>query len=505
LTAAAGQRQDEFLKALSAVVMQATGLGAPTWTPHVSTMTALAADFPPAPVGGPFPPAVDPTALSRRFGADFTWGTATSAFQIEGAAQEDGRGESIWDRFCLTPGHIADGSNGDVACDHYHRLDADLDLLRDLGVRAYRFSIAWPRVQPRGTGAWNEPGFAFYERVVAGLLARGIAPHVTLYHWDLPQALQDRGGWVARDTVAHFVAYAREVARRLGDRVASITTFNEPWVVATLGHEAGIFAPGLRSRHAAAQVAHHLLLAHGQALQALRADGVRCALGIVLNQAPTHAATSDPADVAQARLEDGLLVRWYMDPLLLGQYPADVLAHLGADAPDVRDGDLDTIRQPLDFLGLNYYTRNVANAGGVVPPARLGVPLTDMGWEIYPAGLRELLVRHRADYPLPPVYIMENGAAFPDRIVDGAVEDADRVNYLHAHITAVAEAITAGVDVRGYFVWSLLDNFEWASGYAKRFGIVHVDYATQRRTPKRSAHWYRALLAAHAAAAGQRA
>lgn len=473
------------------------------WTPDVSKPTALAIPFPAAPAGGPFPPGADPVALAASFAEGFTWGTATSAFQIEGAAQEEGRGESIWDRFCRVPGAIADGSNGDVACDHYHRLEADLDLLRDLGVGAYRFSIAWPRVQPDGAGAWNEAGFAFYERVVAGLLQRGIAPHVTLYHWDLPQALQDHGGWVSRATVAHFVAYAREVGRRLGDRVASITTFNEPWVVATLGHEAGIFAPGLHSRKAAAQVAHHLLLAHGLALQALRADGLRCALGIVLNQAPTHAATSDPADVAQARLEDGLLVRWYMDPLLLGHYPADVLARLGADAPEIRAGDLATIRQPLDFLGLNYYTRNVANAGGVIPPARLGAPLTDMGWEIYPAGLRELLVRHRADYPLPPVYIMENGAAFPDPAVDGFVDDADRVAYLHAHITAVAEAMAAGVDVRGYFVWSLLDNFEWASGYAKRFGIVHVDYATQQRTPKRSAHWYRALLAAHAAAARQ--
>lgn len=440
-------------------------------------------------------------ALAARFPAGFVWGAATSAFQIEGAAREGGRGDSIWDVFCRQPGTILDASNGDIACDHYHRLDDDLDLLASLGLRAYRFSIAWPRVQPSGAGPWNEEGMAFYERLVDGLLARGIAPHITLYHWDLPQALQDAGGWASRQTVDHFVAYAREIGRRFGHRVASIATHNEPWVVAILGHEAGIFAPGLRNRRTAFQVAHHLLLSHGLALRALRGDGVGCPLGIVLNQSPSDPASAAPADVARTHLEDGLLVRWYMDPLFKGAYPEDVVAHLGSDAPEVRPGDLAAIHAPLDFLGINYYTRNVVDANGVVDAAKCGTEHTAMGWEIRPAGLRELLLRLHRDYSLPATYIMENGAAFDDQVVDGEVPDTRRIRYLETHLAAVADALQAGVPVRGYFVWSLLDNFEWAQGYTKRFGIVHVDYATQRRLPKHSAHWYAALLAAHREAA----
>ena len=436
-------------------------------------------------------------ALAARFPAGFVWGTATSAFQIEGAASEGGRGDSIWDVFCRQPGAILDGSNGDIACDHYHRLDDDLDLLASLGLRAYRFSIAWPRVQPAGSGPWNEEGMAFYDRLISGLLARGIAPHITLYHWDLPQPLQDAGGWAARVTVERFVDYAREIGRRFGQRVASIATHNEPWVVAILGHEAGIFAPGVRSRRAAFQVAHHLLLSHGLALRALRGDGVGCPLGIVLNQSPCDPATSAPADVARARLEDGLLVRWYMDPLFKGSYPEDVWTHLGEDVPEVLPGDLAAIHVPLDFLGLNYYTRNVVDANGVVDAAKCGTEHTAMGWEIRPASLRELLLRLHRDYALPPFYIMENGAAFDDEIVDGEVPDVRRVRYLETHLAAVADAVAAGVPVRGYFVWSLLDNFEWAQGYTKRFGIVHVDYATQRRLPKQSAHWYARLVQTH--------
>lgn len=440
-------------------------------------------------------------ALAARFPAGFVWGTATSAFQIEGAAAVDGRGDSIWDVFCRQPGAILDGGTGDVACDHYHRLEDDLDLLASLGLRAYRFSIAWPRVQPTGEGAWNEAGMAFYDRLVTGLLARGIAPHITLYHWDLPQALQEAGGWASRRTVGLFVAYAREIGRRFGARVASIATHNEPWVVAILGHEAGIFAPGLRSRRTAYQVAHHLLLSHGLALRALRADGVGCPLGIVLNQSPSDPATQAPADVARTWLEDGLLVRWYMDPLFKGSYPADVVAHLGADAPEVQPGDLAAINAPLDFLGLNYYTRNVVDANGVVEAAKCGTDHTAMGWEIRPEGLRDLLLRLHRDYRLPALYIMENGAAFDDEVVNGEVPDERRVRYLETHLAAAADALQAGVPLRGYFVWSLLDNFEWAQGYTKRFGIVHVDYATQQRLPKRSAHWYAALLAAHREAA----
>jgi beta-glucosidase len=436
-------------------------------------------------------------ALVRRFPAAFLWGVATSAFQIEGAAHEDGRGDSIWDEFCRRPGAIKDGSNGDRACDHYHRMVEDVALVASLNVRAYRFSISWPRVQPLGSGAWNEQGFDFYQRLVDELLRHGIEPHVTLYHWDLPQALQEGGGWMNRDTVDRFVEYATEVGRRLGARVASIATHNEPWVVSVLGHEAGIFAPGIRSQKVAMQVSHHLLLSHGLALTALRAQGVKAPLGIVLNQSPIHAATDSPEDQAKARLDDGLTIRWYMDPLLLGRYPADIVEFLGADAPTVTDGDMDAIRQPLDFLGINYYTRNVSGTGAPRDPVAAGTEVTDMGWEVFPAGLTELLVRLHGDYPLPPIYIMENGAAYRDRVVDGEVRDPDRIRYVRSHIAAVADALTSGVDVRGYFVWSLLDNFEWADGYSKRFGIVYVDYETQRRIPKHSALWYRDFCSQH--------
>jgi beta-glucosidase len=438
-------------------------------------------------------------ALAQRFPENFVWGVATSAYQIEGAAREDGRGDSIWDEFCRRPGAIRDGSDGDRACDHYHRADSDVELMVSLNIPAYRFSIAWPRVQPLGQGAWNEKGFDFYERLIDRLLNRGIAPHVTLYHWDLPQALQERGGWTTRDTVGHFVAYATEVSRRLGDRVASIATHNEPWVIATLGHEAGIFAPGIKSRRAAMQASHHLLLSHGLALQALRAQRVTAPLGIVLNQSPSHAATDSSEDLAKARLDDGLTIRWYMDPLLLGSYPEDVLAFLGEDAPPVRAGDLEIIRQPLDFLGINYYTRNVSGTGAPQANVHAGREVTDMGWEVFPAGLTELLARVDADYPLPPVYIMENGAAYRDQLCEGRVGDADRIRYLRSHIGAMGDALALGVDVRGYFVWSLLDNFEWADGYSKRFGIVYVDYETQRRIPKDSALWYCDFLAARRA------
>lgn len=438
--------------------------------------------------------ATDASAVVRRLPENFVWGVATSAFQIEGTVPGDGRADSIWDTFCRKPGVIRDGSHGITACEHYLRANEDLDLIARLGVPSYRFSIAWPRVQPEGHGAWNPVGLDFYDRLVDGLLARGIAAHITLNHWDLPQALQDAGGWNSRDTVDHFVDYARGVAARIGDRVASIATHNEPWVIAVLGHDRGIFAPGIKDRRIAAQVSHHLLLSHGRALEALRADGVRAPLGIVLNQAPVYPATPTAEDVAAARLEDGGLVRWYMDPLFKGAYPADVIASLGADAPVVRDGDFKTITAPLDFLGLNYYTRNLASASAPFVPGSTGLELTDMGWEVYPKGLTDLLVRLHADYPLPPLYVMENGAAFPDPIRDGRVDDEARIRYLSSHMHAVADARDRGVDVRGYFVWSLLDNFEWADGYLKRFGLVHVDYATQRRTPKASAEWYSRLL-----------
>lgn len=436
-----------------------------------------------------------------QFPAHFVWGVATSAFQIEGSADIDGKGPSIWDRFCQLPGAIADGSDGRVACDHYQRWSDDLDMIASLGVNAYRFSVSWPRVQPTGSGAWNAKGLDFYERLVDGLLARGIAPYLTLNHWDLPQALQDQGGWAHRDTVQHFVDYALGVHARLGDRVASVATHNEPWVVSMLGHEFGIFAPGIKHRATAAQVSHHLLLSHGLALRALRDVGCKASLGIVLNLSPIQGATDSAADQAKARLEDGRLLRWYMDPLFKGAYPADVLADLGADAPQVHSGDMDIISTPMDYLGINYYSRTVVSADGSWNVRQSGLELTEMDWEIYPQGLTELLLRLHTDYPVPPLFITENGGAFKDPVVNGQVHDADRTHYLRTHIEAVHQAMRQGVNLGGYMVWSLMDNFEWASGYAKRFGIVHVDYATQARTLKDSARWYQSFLSNQAAAA----
>ena len=428
------------------------------------------------------------------FPDDFVWGVATSAFQIEGTVEEDGKGLSIWDDFCRQPGAIADGSDGRVACDHHRLWRDDLDLVASLGVDAYRFSVSWPRVRPAGSGAWNSRGLDYYERLVDAMLERGIQPYMTLNHWDLPSQLQALGGWANRDTVHRFVEYALGVQARLGNRVAAITTHNEPWVVAVLGHETGIFAPGLKSRATAAQVSHHLLLSHGMALRALRQAGCTAKLGIVLNLSPTHAATQSAADLAQARLEDGRLLRWYMDPLFNLGYPQDVLDWLGADAPQVHSGDFEQIGTTMDYLGVNYYTRSVVSADGSWRKEQSGLPLTDMGWEVYPAGLTELLVRLDRDYPVPPLYVMENGAAIKDTLVDGGVHDPQRVAYLDDHVSAVREALAQGVPMAGYMVWSLLDNFEWASGYEKRFGIVHVEYATQRRTLKDSALWYRDLL-----------
>lgn len=436
----------------------------------------------------------EPIDPQHDFPPGFVWGVATSSFQIEGGAFEDGKGESIWDRFCRTPGAIADGSDGTVACDHYHRWRDDLDLIATLGVDAYRFSISWPRVRPGGAGAWNAKGLDFYERLVDGLLERGVKPYVTLNHWDLPAELQDAGGWANRDTVHRFVEYALGVHARLGDRMAAITTHNEPWVIATLGHETGVFAPGVKNRATAAQVSHHLLLSHGLALQALRAAGSKSQLGIVLNLSPVHAATAGAADLARARLEDGRGLRWYLDPLFKATYPADVLEFLGADAPHAEPGDLQAVATPLDFLGINYYSRAVVSADTPWDTARGGLAVTEMGWEIYPDGLTELLLRLHRDYAVPPLYVKENGGAFKDAVIDGQVHDADRIDYLRTHIAAVAEALRQGVPMAGYMVWSLMDNFEWASGYAKRFGIVHVDYATQRRTLKDSALWYREFL-----------
>ncbi len=435
--------------------------------------------------------------------AHFTLGVATSAAQIEGSAPGDGKGPSIWDAFCATPGKIKDGSNIDVACDHLHRMPEDVERMTWLGLDAYRFSFAWPRVQPLGQGAWNETGFAFYDRLIDTLLAAGIAPHATLHHWDLPQALQESvGGWQSRATAEHFAVYAAEIARRFGDRLASISTLNEPWCVATLGYERGQFAPGLTSRKAAMQVSHHLLLGHALAMQAMRevaaADpaGRHPQLGIVLNHTPAFAAEKTPSDLQAARIADGLDVRWYMDPLFRGAYPADAIDDLGDDAPVVEPGDFAVIRQPMDFLGINLYTRLWVSTREPKIPAPEPHGVNDMGWEIVPEVLTQHLVRLTRDYMPPPILITENGMANADIVTaDGAVDDTPRVAYVQAHLAAVQKAIELGADVRGYFYWSLLDNFEWDSGYAKRFGLFRVDYDTQARTPKASAHWYRDFIA----------
>ena len=433
--------------------------------------------------------------ISRdQFPDNFTWGVATSSFQIEGAHASDGKGPSIWDTFCDIEGKIADASNGHQACEHYTRWQEDVDLICQLGVKAYRFSMSWPRVQPDGQGPWNEAGFAFYDRLINALIERGIELHLTLNHWDLPQALQDQGGWANRELCEHFTRYATEVARRFGSRLTSICTHNEPWVIAILGYEQGIFAPGIQSRSQAMQAVHHLLLSHGMALQAMRGMGCATPMGIVLNLSPIYPASDDAKDVAKAVLDDGLILRWYMDALFQGTYPQDVMAHLGQDAPLVMPGDLDTIAQENDFLGVNYYTRNFSSSGNPWDVASTGNQVTDMGWEVYPQGLTELLCRLHADYQPKLLLVTENGAAFKDHMVEGVVNDSLRLSYIRDHIAATHEALAQGVPVGGYFAWSLMDNFEWASGYAKRFGLVHVDFETQKRTLKNSALWYQNFL-----------
>jgi beta-glucosidase len=440
------------------------------------------------------------TASKPTFPPDFTWGVATSSYQIEGAVHEDGRGPSIWDTFCATPGKIANGDTGDVACDHYHRWEHDLDLMQSLGVGAYRFSVAWPRIFPEGTGRLEERGLDFYERLVDGLLARGIEPHVTLYHWDLPQALQDAGGWPERRIVDAFVAYADAVTRRLGERVVSYATLNEPWCSAFLGYDKGEHAPGLTDRASGLQAAHHLLVAHGAALDVMRANAPASRHGIVLNVIPAYPASGSDEDTLAARHFDGFFNRWYLDPIFEGAYPSDMWDAYGALAPSVAEGDMALVSKPIDFLGVNYYNRMVVAHEPDAPGLALrtveaDAERTGMGWGVYPRGLTDLLVRIDRDYALPPIYVTENGAAYPDKMVDGAVRDADRVHFFARHIEALQAALQQGVDVRGYFAWSLLDNFEWAHGYGQRFGLVHVDFETQVRVPKQSARWYADLIA----------
>lgn len=433
------------------------------------------------------------------FPRDFVWGVATSAYQIEGAHDADGRGPSIWDHFCRVPGAVANHETGDTACDHYRRWADDVRLLRDLGVNAYRFSIAWPRVLPAGRGRVNVAGLDFYERLVDALLAAGIEPYPTLYHWDLPQALQDQGGWPARDTVGAFADYAALVAGRLGDRVRRWTTHNEPMVAAVFGHFFGTHAPGLKDPLAALRVAHHLLLSHGQAAQAIRASARGpVQVGIALNLQPVDPLTDTPEDQQAAWRFDGFVNRWFLDPLCRGAYPEDLMAQFGPLVP-VRAGDLETIRAPLDFLGVNYYSRvRVRHAADAILQAEQ-VESHDVErslmWEIYPEGLGRLLDRLAAEYRPPEILITENGMPREDAPNShGDVDDAPRIDFIRRHLAQVQQALARGVPVRGYFVWSFLDNFEWALGYRMRFGLVHVDFATQQRTPKASALWYRRFI-----------
>ena len=486
---------------------------------------------PPAQAPVPFTPTrplPDPSPGPVTFGEEFVWGVATAAYQVEGAAATGGRRVSIWDTFCRVPGAVHEGDDGAVACDQYHRYPEDVALIRELGLAAYRFSTSWARVIPDGRTV-NQEGLDYYSRLVDELLAAGITPWLTLYHWDLPQALQDDGGWPARETAYRFAEYAAVMHEALGDRVRTWTTLNEPWCSAFLGYTAGIHAPGRQSPEEGLAAAHHLLLGHGLALDELRRRDSGAQLGITLNFTVADPADPhDPADVDAARSEDGLFNRIFLDPLFTGAYPPDVLedvAHLGL-TDHIRSGDLELISAPINLLGVNYYNGAAVSAspgegvqegqnrpdgvrqadhgphrgvrsphpvGGVYHRSR-GLPTTDMGWEVQPEGLTRLLTRLQQDYTGPcgvPLYVTENGAAYPDAVApDGQVRDADRIAFVDVHLRAVAEAIAAGADVRGYFLWSLLDNFEWALGYSKRFGIIHVDFATQQRTVKASGRWY---------------
>jgi beta-glucosidase len=442
------------------------------------------------------------------FPAGFVWGTATSAYQIEGAWNADGKGESIWDRFAADPANIADRSDGRVACDHYHRFRDDFDLIASLHLASYRFSLSWPRIVPDGAGPVNAAGLDFYDRLVDAMLERGIRPFATLFHWDLPSALQDSGGWTSRHTVDAFARYAELVARRLGDRVKDWMTHNEPWVVAFVGHLFGVHAPGLRDLATALATAHGILVSHGQAVAAIRAGCPGARVGIVHNLEWVEPASDRAEDVAAAARHDGAFNRWFLDPTFGRSYPEDLVAWYGADAPRVQPGDLEAMAAPLDFLGVNYYTRRVIGHD----PAGRGpgrgflaarqvfwpfVPRADFDeWEIAPEGLYRTLQRVQRAYRPAAMYVTENGTSWPDQPgPDGAVHDLVRLRYLARHTAAVRQAIDDGADVRGYFAWSLLDNFEWGFGYTKRFGLVHVNYATQRRTVKDSGHWYARLAA----------
>ncbi len=437
-----------------------------------------------------------------QFPEGFVWGTATASYQIEGAVSEDGRGVSIWDTFAHTPGKVKNGDTGDVADDHYHRWRSDIQLMKQLNVSAYRFSIAWSRIFPTGRGAINEAGLDFYNRLIDDLLANDITPFVTLYHWDLPQTLQDEGGWLRRGIAEDFAAYADTISRAFGDRVKHWITFNEPWCVAWLGYMFGAHAPGIINPTPAQALTatHHLYLAHGLAVPLLRRNSSGGQVGITLNLSPADPASSKPADLEATAYYDGWFNRWYLDPLFRGAYPADLMQFYGENLPNIQPGDLETIAAPLDFLGINYYSRAVIEAGSSPEMPFAGVhpegEYTAMDWEVYPRALYTLLKRLDADYHPPALYVTENGAAYEDVLTpDGKVHDDRRTAYFRSHIEAAQQAVDDGVPLKGYFAWSLLDNFEWAEGYTKRFGLYYVDYATQQRYLKDSGAYYAQVAA----------
>jgi beta-glucosidase len=438
------------------------------------------------------------------FPKDFVWGVATSSYQIEGAVAQDGRGATIWDTFSHTPGKTLNGDTGDVACDHYNRYKEDVALMASLAVQSYRFSLAWSRILPQGTGKVNGRGLDFYDRLVDELLSRGIVPMVTLYHWDLPQTLQDAGGWVSREIVNAFVEYVDVATRHLGDRVKLWTTHNEPWCISFLSHFLGEHAPGQRSMRSALAAAHHVMLSHGMALEAIRANVRDVQAGITLNFTHVDPADDREEDITAAHRYDGYFNRWFLDPLFKAQYPEDMWAFFGNLVPPVQEGDLETIARPMDYLGMNYYTRTLIGAGKEEPfftrTERARAEHTAMDWEVHPQGMEKLLVRIHETYNPPAIYITENGAAFDDAPnAEGEIADARRQAFLEAHFEAAERALAQGVPLKGYYVWSFLDNFEWAFGYERRFGIVYVDFKTQKRTPKQSARWYRDWIEAHKA------
>ena len=430
------------------------------------------------------------------FPENFTWGAATSSYQIEGAWNADGKGESIWDRFSHMPGKVDNGDTGDVACDHYHRWHEDVALMKEMGLKAYRFSIAWPRILPTGRGEVNQAGLNFYNRLVDVLLEADIEPWVTLYHWDLPQFLQDCGGWPARLSVDAFVEYADVISRALGDRVKNWITLNEPFVSAMVGYLDGRHAPGIKDQHQALAASHHLLLSHGLVVPVLRQNSPGAKVGITLNMGPQMPASNSQADHTRATWMDGFINRWYLDPLVGRGYPQDMVNSFGDAMDFVQPGDLETVAVPVDFVGVNYYTRRIVRSD-VLSEAenepRTIFPNdehTEMGWEVYPEGLYLTLKRLHFDYAFPAIYITENGAAFKEQVVDGRVDDPQRLSYIERHLQQVHRAIEADMPVKGYFAWSLLDNFEWAYGYSKRFGLIYVDFENQQRILKSSAKWY---------------